>query len=196
MGRPRTPQARRRARHAARHQHWTHALAAQPWITLVLLAALLVGGLGLLRADRWAAEATLTTPGARASSEAAVRLSSPALVGEVEEAVELSDDLRGELRLEVVEDDDPVRVVLRATAGDPRLAALAADTALALVVEQRPDAGYELTEAAVVPTDPVQPRSLWWTWVTLVALAIAIWVELNHRTWLRDHPAAVAEGAR
>jgi hypothetical protein len=32
--------------------------------------------------------------------------------------------------------------------------------------------------------------------VTLAALALAVWVELNHRTWLRDHPAAVAEGAR
>lgn len=195
MGSP-SPQARRRARHAARHQHWTHALAAQPWITLVLLAALVVGGLGLLRADRYAAEATLGTPGARASSQAAVLLSAPGLVGEVEEAVELSPDLRGELRLDVVEDDDPLQVVLRATAGDPRLAALAADTALALVVDDRADDGYEITASAVVPTDPVRPRSLLWAWVTLAALALAVWVELNHRTWLRDHPAAVAEGAR
>lgn len=196
MGSSASAQARRRARHAARHQHWTHALAAQPWITLVLLAALVVGGLGLLRADRYAAEAALGTPDARASSQAAVLLSAPGLVGEVEEAVELSPDLRGDLRLDVVEDDDPLEVVLRATAGDPRLAALAADTALALVVQERADDGYEITASAVVPTDPVRPRSLLWAWVALAALALAIWVELNHRTWLRDHPAAVAEGAR
>lgn len=189
-------EARQGGRHAARYEHWTHAVAAQPWITLVLLAALLIGGLGLLGQEEYAAEAVLTTPTERASADAAVQLSRPALVGEVEDAVELAPDVRGDLALEVAEDDEPLEVVLRATAPDPRLAALAADSALALLVEAHPTAGYELHTPAPVPTEPVSPRTLWWAWTGLVALAVAIWVERNHRTWLRDHPAEVAGGAR
>ena len=188
--------ARRAARHAARHEHWTHAVAAQPWITFVLLAALLVGVLGLLGREEYAAEAVLKTPTARASADAAVQLSRPALVSEVEEAVELAPGVRGDVVLEVAEDDEPLEVVLRATAPDPRLAALASDTALALLVDTHPDAGYELSAPAPVPTEPVRPRTLWWAWTTLVALAVAIWVERSHRTWLGDHPTQGAGGAR
>ena len=96
----------------------------------------------------------------------------------------------------------PVRtsvVIVNWNAGDALaqcLAALAADSALALLVEAHPTAGYELHNPAPVPTDPVRPTSLWWAWTGLVALAVAIWVERNHRTWLRDHPAEVAGGAR
>lgn len=200
MGSPARRQAATRARpwarHAARHEHWTHALAAQPWITLVLLGALVIGLLGLLGRDQYAADAVLTTPTARAASEAAVRLSGPGVVGEVEEAVELAPALRGDVTLDVAADHEPLEVVLRATASDPRLAALAADTALALLVEDAPDVGYEIGTPATVPTDPVRPRTLRWAWVALVALAVAVWVERNHRTWLRDHPDEVEGGAR
>lgn len=196
-GRRRAPRsARSRARHAARYEHWTHALAARPWITLVLLGALVIGVLGLLGQDDYAADAVLVTPTARASSQAAVQLSRPELVREVEDAVELGPDLRGEVVLEVAEDDEPLEVVLRATAPDPRLAALAADTALALLVDEHPDAGYELSVPAAVPTDPVRPLTLWWAWATPLLLVVAIWVERNHRTWLRTQPGAVAGGAR
>lgn len=197
MGSPRRRHAARpRARHAARYQHWTHALAAWPWITLVLLGALLVGLLGLVGREDYAADAVLSTPTARAASDAAVRLSSPTLPGEIEQAVELDPEMRGDVVLEVVDDREPLEVVLRATASDPRLAALAADTGLALLVDADPDAGYEISTPAAVPVDPVQPRTLLWAWVALGALALAVWVERNHRTWLRDHPDAVAGGAR
>lgn len=188
--------SRRRARHAARHEHWTHALAAQPWTTLVLLAAVVVGLLGLRGDDQYAAEAVLTTPSARASSEAVVLLTSPALVDEVEQAVELAPALQGEVFLEVAEHAERGKVVLRATAPDPRLAALAADTALSLLVHTHPEEGYELSVPAAVPTHPVRSRALWWAWATPVALAAAIWMERHHGRWLPAHPVKVAGEAR
>lgn len=195
-GLPARRRERRRAgRHVQRHESLGHALAAQPWITLVLLGALLLGGLSLLRPDWYAAQATLTVPSARAASDTAVRLSSPALVGEVEQAAELAPELRGRLRLEVAEDAAPTEVVVRASARDPRLAAVAADTAAALVVQEQGE-GYALSAPATVPTEPERGRPLWWAWLAAPALAVATLVELRHRTWLRDHPGAVRRGVR
>lgn len=162
----------------------------------MLLAALLVGGAEVLREDRFAAEATLSAPTGLEADRASVLLSSPRLVGAVEEEIELEPRLRGDLRLEVAEDDERLDVVARATAPDPRLAALAADTAVALVVREHPDVDYSVQRTASVPTEPVRPRTLWWVGLGLVALAGALWVEGAHRIWLRDHPAAVPGGAR
>lgn len=193
MARGRSP---RRARHAQRPDHWTHVLAGLPWITIVLLTALVLGGIDLLRPDRYAADATLSAPTSRAAADAHVLLTRGDLVPRVEDAVELAEDRRGEVRVSVVDDDDPLSVVLEASAADPRLAALAADTAAALVLQDRPDVGYDLVEAATVPTDPVRTRTLTWAWFGLLALAAALYVEGAHRVWLGTHPTAVAEGAR
>lgn len=187
---------RRQPRHSEAPRHWTQRVAGLPWITLVLLAALVVGGAEVLRADRFAAESALFAPTGFAADRASVALSAPRLVGAVEDEVELAPRLRGDLGLEVAEDDERLEVVVRATATDPRLAALAADTAVALVLRDHPDAGYSVLSTASVPTDPVGPRTLWWVWLGVVALAGASWVEGAHRVWLRDQPAAVAEGAR
>lgn len=187
---------RRPGRHADRPDHWTHALAAQPWITLVLLGALLVAGLGLLTPGRYATQSSLSAPSTRAADDAVARLTDPSLVRQVEDAIELAPDLRGTVRLAAERDEEPLEVVLVATAPDPRLAAVAADTAVALVVDAYPEAGYALSVPAAVPTERERGRSLTWAWLTVVALVAAGWVERNHRSWLGEHPAAVAEGAR
>ena len=186
---------RRRARHSEAPRHWTHRVAGLPWITIVLLAALVVGGVEVLREDRFATEATLTAPDWVSADRASVALSSPRLVGEVEQEVELGPGYRGDLQLEVADDDERLDVVVRATATDPRLAAIAADTAAALVLQAHPEGAYVLSQTASVPSDPVRPRAVWWIWPGLVALVGALWVEGAHRVWLRDHPEAVAEGA-
>lgn len=184
------------ARHAEA-RHWTHRLAALPWITLVLLAGMLVAGTELLRTEQFSTEAVLAAPTPLEADRASVALSSPPLVGRTADAVELTDDrLRRGLELTVAEDDDPLEVVVRATAGDPRLAAVAADTAAVLVLQDHPEVGYTFVTAATVPTDPDRPRQTWWVWPGLVALLVALWVEGAHRLWLRDHPDPVAEGAR
>lgn len=187
---------RRRARHAEAPRHWTHRVAGLPWVTLVLLAALLVGGAEVLRQDEFAAEATLSAPTWLAADRASVALSGPRLAAAVEEEVELDPGFRGDLRVEVADNDERLEVVVRAVSTDPRLAALAADTALALVLRDHPEVGYEVRSTAWVPTEPVSPASTWWVWVGLVALAAALWVEGAHRVWLRDHPEAVPEPSR
>lgn len=184
----------RAGRHATRAESWTRAVAGLPWITLVLLGALLAGGVGLLQDEQYAAEATLSAPDAEQAARAAERLADPALVGTVEEEVQLTDGLRGALRL-TTPGGEGSGVVLRATAPDPRLAAVAADTAVALVAREQGE-GFDLATPAAVPTEPVEGRSLAWVWLGLPALAGALWVEGAHRVWLRRHPAEVAEGAR
>ncbi|QFG70035.1 hypothetical protein [Ornithinimicrobium pratense] len=167
-----------------------------PWITLVLLAALVVGGAEVLREDRFAAEATLLAPTGLDADRASVALSDPGMVGAVEDEIELGPHVRGNLGLEVGQDDERLDVAVRATATDPRLAALAADTAVALILRDHPDVDYSVLSTATVPTEPLRPRTLWWAWLGVVALAGALWVEGAHRVWLRDHPATVPEGAR
>lgn len=187
---------RRQARHA-QARHWTHRVAGLPWITLVLLAGLLVAGVELLRSEDFAADAVLSAPSALAADRASVALTARDMVTRVEQEVELTDpDLRRGLSLGVAEDDEPLEVVARATASDPRLAALAADTAAVLVMQDHPEVGYQLVAAAATPTEPERGRATWWVWPGLLALGLALWAEGAHRLWLRDHPDAVAEGAR
>lgn len=184
------------ARHATRHEHWSHALGALPWITIVLALALLVGTVDLLRPDRYSAEATLEAPTSRAAADAHVLLTASGFTSRVEDEVELDEAWRGTVRISVVDDEEPLQTVVQGTAPDPRLAALAADTAASLIVQDRPEVDYALVDTAAVPTEPDRPRNLLWAWAGLAALAVALWVEGAHRVWLRDHPRAVAEGAR
>lgn len=183
---------RRRARHSESPRDWAQRVAGLPWVTLVLLASLVVGGAEALRQDEFAAEATLSAPTWVDADRASVALSGPQLAAQVEEEVELEPGFRGDLRLAVAENDERLEVVVRAVSTDPRLATLAADTALALVLRANPEVDYAVRSTATTPTEPVRPRSMWWVWVGLVALAGALWVEGAHRVWLRDHPDAVA----
>ena len=176
-------------------RRWTHLLARLPWITLVLLAVLVVGTAELAQPRTYAATATLTAPTERAADEISGQLTDPGLRPRVEQAVELDPELAGSVRLAVQHDAGDLQVHLEATASDPRLAALAADTGAALVVEDRSD-GTELTDGAQVPTEPVDDRGLLWLVAAAAALAVAVRVEGAHRTWLRDHPEPEPVGAR
>ena len=130
---------RRRARHSESPRDWAQRVAGLPWVTLVLLAGLVVGGTEALRQDEFAAEATLSAPTWVDADRASVALSGPQLAAQVEEEVELEPGFRGDLRLTVAENDERLEVVVRAVSTDPRLAALAADTALALVLRANPE---------------------------------------------------------
>lgn len=188
---------RRRARHSQAPRHWTDRIVGLPWVTLVLLAGLLVGGAEVLRQDEFAATATLSAPTWVDADRASVVLSGPRLAAAVTEEVELEPGFRGDLRLEVADNDERLEVVVRAVSTDPRLAALAADTALALVLRDHPDVDYAVLATAAIPTEPVRPASTWWVWVVLVALAGALWVEGAHRVRRRDRRGAlVGEVAR
>jgi hypothetical protein len=184
--------ARRRARHGeAPPEHWTHALAGLPWITVVLVVTLAVGGIELLRPHSYAASATVAAPDVRSADAASMLMADPALVDRVEDEVELGQAYRGSVDLRVEHARDDLSVHVEATAPDPRLAALAADTAAVLLVQDRGGStgGLTFAGAAQVPAEPVRQRSLLWVWVALVALAGAVWMEGAHRIWVRDHPA-------
>lgn len=186
----------RRAPHSqSALQRWTQRLAGVPWITLVLLAVLALGTAELVRPRTYLATATLTAPTERAADQVAVRLTDPALRPRVEREVELDHALSGSVRLAVRHEEQEREVRLRATAPDPRLAALAADTGAALVAQDRAD-GTSLSEAAEVPTEPVDDRGPGWLVAAAAALAVAVRVEGAHRARLRDRPVPEPLGAR
>ncbi|WP_298889917.1 hypothetical protein [uncultured Serinicoccus sp.] len=174
-------------------RRWTHLLARLPWVTLVLLSVLVVGTAELVQPRTYAASTTLTAPTERAADQLSVQLTDPALRPEVERAVELDPELSGSVRLAVRHEAEDRQVHLEATAPDPRLAALAADTAAALTVQERAD-GTELTHGARVPTEPVDDRGLLWLLVAAGLLAVAVRVEAAHRAWLGDQPSPQPSG--
>lgn len=147
---------------------------ALPWVTFVLVALVVGGVVDALRPDSFEARSTVTALSRPAAAQAAVALTRADLADQVEDRVELEPQWRGALEI-AVERPEPESVVVRAEAPDPRLAALAADTAAALVVED--DADLSLTRAALVPTRPNGGGS-WWPWVVggggalLLALAV------------------------
>ena len=186
----------RQARHPQNaHHRWTHLLAGVPWITLVLLAVLALGTAELVRPRTYLATATLTAPTVAAADQLATQLADPDLRPRVEREVELDPELTGSVRLAVRDEEQEREVSLEATAPDPRLAALAADTGAAVVAQDRAD-GTSLSEAAEVPTEPVDRRGPAWLVAAAAALAVAVRVEGVHRAWLRDHPVPVPRGAR
>ena len=186
----------RQARHPQTpHHRWTHLLAGVPWVTLVLLAVLALGTAELVRPRTYLATATLTAPTGRAADQLAERLAEPDLGPRVEREVELDPGLAGSVRLAVRHEEREREVSLQATAPDPRLAALAADTGAAVVAQDRAD-GTSLSEAAQVPTEPVDDRGPAWLVVAAAALAVAVRVEGVHRDRLRDQPVPEPRGAR
>ena len=72
--------------------HWTHQLAALPWITIVLVLTLLVGAVDLLRPNRYAAYTTVAAAETRTADYAAMLMADPDLVDRVETEVELDPD--------------------------------------------------------------------------------------------------------
>lgn len=165
---------------------WPRVVTGWPWVTVVLITALVLGGIELLRPGGYTAEATLSAPDAGSADRASTLLAGPDLVDRVEEEVELGQQWRGRIDLRVRHDAGSPEVVVLGSAPDPRLAALAADTAAALVVTERGD-GLQLTQPAAVPTESEAPGTLSWAWAGLLALAGALWAEGAHRRWSREH---------
>ncbi len=149
----RVERERRRSRTSRRERlPLGERLLALPWVSVVLLALVAAVLVEVLRPDTFEARSTLTAATAGSASQAAVVLSRPDLAGQVEDLVELERRWKGSVRLSV-ERPAADAVVVRATARDPRLAALAADTAAALVAREEPQ--LALTSPAVVPTGPL-----------------------------------------
>lgn len=172
-------QQSRRARHS-RSVRLGQLLLALPWVTLVLVALVATVGAGVLRQDVFSATSVVTAPSGEALDDAAADLLEESASGRVEERIELGERWRGSVSLNVERPYEPVLLV-RAQAHDPRLAALAADTAAALVVDARGEDGLELSEPAPVPTGPVERPGGWLWWVTgAAALALAVVVERKH----------------
>ena len=184
------------SRHSTAAQRpWVHRVMGLPWMLLVLLGLVVVVGASLLRPDTYAATSTLTASSARTASSGAVALSGRHLAGHVEDAVELAPDRRGEIRLDV-RNADGAELAVTAFAHDPRLAALAADTASALVIREQPR-DLSLATPATVPSTPVSGQPLrWWT-VAAVLLGLAALLELTHERWeVRQTQLRPAGGVR
>ena len=173
-----------------------HRLVGIPWLSVVLVALVALAALTLLRPETYLATATITAQTPRSASVAAVDLTRGALRERVEEAVELDPAWRGRIQLSVERPGDEHVVQVAARAGDPRLAALAADTAAALVVVERDDV-LVLTDSASVPTHPEQTVPTW-VWLTGgVALALALLLEqVERRRTLHGAAGRIVEGAR
>lgn len=153
-------------------------LLSLPWVSLVLLA--LVAGVlvEVLRPDTFEARSTLSATTAGAASQAAVALTRPGLTAEVEELVELDPRWRGSVRLSV-DRPAPESVVVLATSRDPRLSALVADTAAALLAGEDEDR-LELSAPAVVPTAPLgRGIRVPWALGGGAALVLALLLELR-----------------
>lgn len=180
----RAERALRRARGTARRPRRTalplrRRLLALPWVTFVLVALVAVAVVGVLRPASFEARSTVSASTVPAAAQAAAELTRRDLARQVEQQVELESQWRGSVRIWVDRPDDRPVVVVRAQAPDPRLAALAADTAAALVVEG--DDELRLAEPAVVPTRPAGGSS-WWPWALAgaAALALAVLLERLH----------------
>ena len=188
MGRHRQAGARR----LPRAVRLVHGLRSLPWVTLVLVGLVLTCAVALLRPDDFSATGTVAASTPTAAGEVAVALASPDLPGRVEDEVELAQDRRGSLTLDV-ELLGPSVVAVRALAPDPRLAALAADTAVALVVDGRADLRPE--QAAVVPSRPV-PSGRTGHWIAGAATALVVALLVEQDQLHREERAALAARGR
>ncbi|GAA1171730.1 hypothetical protein GCM10009584_10810 [Ornithinimicrobium humiphilum] len=166
-------------------------LLALPWTTFVLLLLVVVGVVGLVRPATYEARSTVTAATAPAAAQAAVALTRTDVVGNVEDEVELEPHLRGDVALTVERPAD-TQVVVIASAPDPRLAALAADTAAALVVEG--DGDLTLSDAAVVPTRPTGIGT-WWPWAAAGGTALLLALAVERRRDLGSPGLLPAEAA-
>ncbi|GAA5159913.1 hypothetical protein [Ornithinimicrobium tianjinense] len=183
---PRPGSRRSGSRHSTAAQRpWVHRVTGLPWMMLVLLGLVVVVSVSLLRPDTYAATATLTASSPRAASSGAVALSGRYLPHHVEEALELDPRRRGEIRVDV-DNVDGSELAVTAFAHDPRLAALAADTASALVIREHPQ-DLSLQTPATVPSAPVSGQPLRWWALAAGLLGLAALLELTHERWEVRH---------
>ncbi|MDO5739150.1 MAG: hypothetical protein Q4P07_03270 [Ornithinimicrobium sp.] len=184
----------RRARAAQRV--WWPALASLPWVTVVLVALVTVLGVVLAGPDTYASTATITNTTDHVGQRAAVALTALDLEPRVEQEMELDQRRRGEVRLSVDRIPQEHLILVSARANDPRLAALAADTAAALVISQFPGE-LDLSMAAPVPTAAEGRLSGWWIGAAAVSLTVALLTERRHRRWeqLATQPGAPTQVA-
>lgn len=146
-------------------------LLGLPWIGLVLATLVALAALLLLRPDSYAATSRVEAADARSAATAAVDLTRLELLPRVEQEIELDAAWQGTVRLSVDHPLDRDEVLVTAVAPDPRLAALAADTAAALVVSEDPGA-LTLADPAPVPTRPLAAVP-WWGWALAGLLVVA-----------------------
>lgn len=189
----------RRARHRrADRVSGVVRAAGLPWSTLVLLVLAVAAASVLLRPDVFSATATVQATSDRAAGQAAVELTRRDVLQRVHTAVELEPEWRGRVRLSLDHPQGEPVVLVTATSQDPRLAALAADTAAALVITDRADL-LALARPATVPADPDNRPASWWWAVGAAALALALLVEVLHHRWELRHvgrPLAPADRER
>ncbi|MFK5634312.1 MULTISPECIES: hypothetical protein [unclassified Ornithinimicrobium] len=165
-------QAGVRARHTQRLS-LAHRLLSLPWLTLVLAALVVAAGTDLLRPDRYAATATLEASTDRGAEVAAVSLSRTDLSDRVEQEVELDEQWAGRIRASVDHRAGEPVLLVTAVTPDPRLSALAADTAAALALTEDPE-GLTLAAPAEVPTRAVGDRAWWWFAAGAAAVVLAL----------------------
>ena len=168
--------ARRRGRRRARAGTPGAALLAVPWVSVILLG-LLVGALvDLYRPDPYVATTTITADSESAARETVVALSRSDVPERVETEIRLEERHRGRVQVEVSRPRGGLEVHVLGRAHDPRLAALAADTAAALAVDG--SAGdLVMSRAAAVPTRPERDNVPWWLVVGVPVLGAGLHVE-------------------
>ncbi|MGC5585591.1 hypothetical protein ACPYOC_14700 [Ornithinimicrobium sp. W1665] len=176
---------RRRGRRRVRAGSLGEALLSVPWVTVVLLALVAVAAVDLLRPAVYAATTTITAGSDSSAARAAVDLTRTDVVDRVEERIELEEAWRGGVRVDVDRADGGPEVLVEGRAGDPRLAALAADTAASLAVADAPE-DLTLSAPAEVPTRPVGEGPRWWVVVALPLLLAAALAE--HARARRERP--------
>ncbi|HSP60285.1 MAG TPA: hypothetical protein VLO09_04425, partial [Ornithinimicrobium sp.] len=155
---------------------WGEALLAVPWVTVVLLLLVSVAAVDLLRPAVYSTTATLVAGSDAAARRTAVDLARTDVVDRVEARIELEEEWRGRLRVGVDRAGGGREVRVEAQAPDPRLAALAADTAASLAVADAPD-DLTLSSAAEVPTRPVGEGPRGWVVAALPLLVLAALAE-------------------
>lgn len=165
-----------RGRRRARASSWVEALLAVPWVTVVLLVLVPIAAVDLLRPAAYSATATVTAVSDAAAGRAAVDLTRTDVVDRVERRIELEEEWHGRVQVAVDRTGGGPQVLVRARAGDPRLAALVADTAASLAVADAPEE-LALSAAAAVPTRPVGEGPRWWVVAALPLLVLAALVE-------------------
>lgn len=158
----------------------TQRVLGLPWLGLLLAGLVAVALVLLMAPPRYVATATLGADSPRESARAAVELGRADLRSRSFEAMELGSGWSGRIRLEVEHDAAGAQVHVTAHATDPRLAALTADTAAALVVAER-DGRLWLQEAAQVPVRPEGGVPGWAWGATGLALLGATLLEFRQR---------------
>lgn len=188
--------------HHSRPDSLIQRMVGWPWVTLALVGLVLGGAIHVLSEESFAATATLTADEVRAADQASVALTAPRLIERVEAEIELEAPWQDRIELKIVHDYLSPDVHVTAIAPDPRLAALAADAAITLVVQDfagqsaqgadaegtdsegtdstAGEAGQSvltMSQAAVIPAEPDHGPSQWWWASGGILLALAALLE-------------------